>query len=64
MAEAALALVIAMMNNAAAISMALRQAHVEGRTLNKADWDDIDARDKTAEARQNLALARAKAEGR
>ena len=64
MAEASLALLIALINNAAAISAAMRQAHAEGRELNEADWAEIDARDETAEARQNLSLARAKAEGR
>lgn len=63
-ADAAISLVIALLNNAAAISAAVRQARAEGRELNDADWAAIDARDETAAARQAVALARAKAEGR
>lgn len=64
MEEAALALVIALLNNAGAISAALRQAHAEGRKLNAEDWAAIDARDDVAAAKQVLALELAKSEGR
>lgn len=64
MGAAALALLIATINNAAAISAALRQAHAEGRELNAEDWAAIDARDETAAARQLVELERAKLEGR
>lgn len=64
MGELAISLVIALINNAAAISTAMRQAHAEGRELNAQDWADIDARDETARIKQQIALERAKAEGR
>ena len=64
MGQLALALLIALINNAAAISAAMRQAHAEGRELNETDWATIDARDEVAAAKQALALERAKAEGR
>lgn len=64
MGAAALALLIATINNAAAISAALKQAHAEGRELNADDWAEIDARDQTAAARQLVELERARAEGR
>ena len=62
--DAAISLMIALLENAAQISQAVRQAHAEGRELNDQDWAAIDARDKTAEARQLVELERAKAEGR
>jgi hypothetical protein len=62
--EAAIALLIALLNNAAAISAAVRQAHAEGRELNAADWAAIDARDDVAVAKADAALERARAEGR
>ena len=62
--EAAIALLIALLNNAAAISAAVRQAHAEGRELNADDWAAIDARDDVAVAKAAAALERAKAEGR
>ena len=62
--DLAISLIIALINNAAAISAAMRQAHLEGREMNEADWAAIDARDETAAARQQVSLARAKAEGR
>jgi hypothetical protein len=52
------------MNNAAAISAAMKQAKAEGRELNASDWAAIDARDEVAAAQQLVALERAKAEGR
>lgn len=64
MENLALALLIALIENAAAISAAMRQAHAEGRELNDADWAAIDARDEVAKIKQDIALARAKAEGR
>jgi hypothetical protein len=64
MGDLALSLVIALINNAAAISAVVRQAHAEGRELNAADWAAIDAADDTAAARQAISLARARAEGR
>ncbi len=64
MEQAALALVLALINNAAAISSALRQAKAEGRELNAEDWAAIDARDEVAAAKQQVALERARAEGR
>ena len=62
--EAAIALLIALLNNAAAISAAVRQAHAEGRELNADDWAAIDARDDVAVAKAAAALERAKSEGR
>ena len=64
MENLALALLIALIENAAAISAAMRQAHAEGRELNDADWAAIDARDEVAAIKQEIALARARAEGR
>lgn len=64
MGDLALSLVIALINNAAAISAIIRQAHAEGRELNAADWAAIDAADDAAATRQAISLARAKAEGR
>ena len=64
MEQAALALLLALINNAAAISAAMKQAKAEGRELNASDWAAIDARDEVAAAQQLVALERAKAEGR
>lgn len=64
MADLAIALMIAYINNAAAISTAMRQAHAEGREMNADDWAAIDARDDVAVAKAAIAQERAKAEGR
>lgn len=64
MGQAALTLLLALIENAAAISAAMKQSHAEGREMNEADWAAIDARDNVAAAKQKVALERAKAEGR
>ena len=65
MEEAALALLLALINNAGAISLAFQKAKSEGRPFGSdADWAAIDARDDVAAAKQLVALERAKAEGR
>jgi hypothetical protein len=64
MGDAALSLLIALLNQAGAISAALRTARAEGRELNAADWQAILDRDDLAAAQQVAAIARAQAEGR
>lgn len=63
--DAAVALLLALINNAAAISAAIKAARDEGReTLLPEEWAAILDRDDLAAANQEAALARAKAEGR
>ena len=62
--DAALSLVIALINNAGAISQLVQQAQAQGRDLNADDWKTILDRDDIAKAKAVAELARAKAEGR
>lgn len=62
--DAALSLMISLINQSGAISAAIRQAHAEGRDLTAADWQAITNRDDFAAAQQDAALAKAQAEGR
>lgn len=63
-ADAAVSLLIALLNQSAQISQALRQARAEGRDLNADEWKAITDRDDLAAAQQAAALAKAQAEGR
>lgn len=63
--DAAVALLLALINNAAKISEAIKSAREEGReNLLAEDWDDILDRDDIAAANQQAALAHAQAEDR
>lgn len=63
--DAALALLIALLNNAAAISALIAKAKAEGRdTLSAEDWAQITTADDTGRADLILAITKAQAEGR
>lgn len=63
--DAAVALLLALINNAQKISEAIRSAREDGReNLLPEEWDDILDRDDLAAAEQKAALAQAKAEDR
>ena len=62
--DAALSLVIALLNHASEISALVQQAQAEGRDLNASDWDHILTADELAKANAAAALAKAKSEGR
>ena len=63
--DAAVALLIALLNNSGAISAAIQKARSEGRdNLLPEEWAAILSRDDVAAAGQLAALAKAKAEGR
>ena len=63
--DLAISLLIALANNAGRISAAISQARADGKDeLDDAEWDAIVAADDTARIKQQIALDRAKAEGR
>ncbi len=63
--NAALSLLIALLNNAAQISTLIAQAQAEGRdTLSDDQWSIILATNESARAQLVDAIAKAKAEGR
>jgi len=62
--DSAISLLLALLNQSAAISSAIRNAQAEGRELNATDWQIILDRDDLAAAMQKAALAKAQAEGR
>lgn len=63
--DAALGLLIALLNNAAAISALIAQAKAEGRdTLSEGEWSQIASADDKSRADLVAAIAKAQAEGR
>jgi len=63
--DAAITLLLALIDQTAAISAAITKARAEGRTsLSKDEWRAITDRDDAAKVAQAAALARAEAEGR
>lgn len=63
--DAALTLLIALLNNAAGISALIAKAKSEGRdTLSAEEWGTIIGSDDAARASLVLAIAKAEAEGR
>lgn len=63
--DAAIALLLALINQSGAISAAITKARAEGRDALTADeWQAIMDRDETAKLAQQAALAKAQSEGR
>lgn len=63
--DAAMALLLALLNNSAQISAMIQKARGEGRDeLTAEEWGLILSHDETARAAQVAALEKAKAEGR